>query len=901
MRGPPHVTPPHAARPPGNPEIPGFSGPGAYCVSKFLWENRGHAAQKEARDPARSRALVRTRWPPRSLHRGSQTPETTSGADSHGTQSAARAQSTSVDASPEAPPSIPARPSKPPPPRIELIPDDLKSGDQCVVWKYILVGGRWTKIPYQPARPREKAKADVPSTWSSFDVAWSVYLQGGFDGIGFEFSEDDPYFGVDLDRCLRDGQLKPWAIPLAELVSLSYHEISPSGEGLKFIARGQLPERTGTRRAGMGPDGDGALKVYDHGRFFTITGDVYGEPRPIIDLPEAAVTLYREAKDRGKARANGKSEAGPQSVPTVPTVGSVIGLALVDVPPVTAADLRRLDQARASRDGEAFALLYDEGRWFDGETDLNVLDIRLMNKLVYWFDADAEAMERVFWHSKLGERLKWRERQDYRTLTVRDAIDHEQGTRNGTTYRPPVAEPAPDGQATVPPIAPPPTIPATAKDLRKWFSNSRQAKGDDEKSVRKALTMPQLLGDLEAVGEGWPKRVQDRLFIGGRDFKPVYLETPTILFGWLDGKASVHWSEGVMMITQARFFEHLRQFAPTVEVFDAIETLPHHPPMPGTYYLHRRFEVRRSTRYLDEFIGFFTPATEVDRSLLRAAILTPFWGGPPGQRPAFRLRGPDDDPPELAGRGTGKTTQVEVLADLAGGLVDLEEGEDINALKTRLLSKEGDKRVLRIDNLKTLKLSWAALEKFISSKVISGKRLYHGEGQRPNTITVFITINAGTFSKDMAQRIVEIQLSRPVYTDNWLSDVNKFLDEHRWDLIGEIIGTLDHQPVGVVARSRWPMWRSKSSPSAAASRRARTRSPAASRPWTTTTPTPTSSRSSTRPRSCCGRRTPTRSGSRSRPASTPNGSRSMRRSRSPRTRRPSPWASSRSSGSGITG
>ncbi|MBV8194336.1 MAG: hypothetical protein JOY80_02280, partial [Candidatus Dormibacteraeota bacterium] len=150
---------------------------------------------------------------------------------------------------------------------------------------------------------------------------------------------------------------------------------------------------------------------------------------------------------------------------------------------------------------------------------------------------------------------------------------------------------------------------------------------------------------------------------------------------------------------------------------------------------------------------------------------------------------------------------VELIADLAGGLIDLEEGEDITGLKTRLLSsEEGRKRVVRIDNLKTLKLSWAALEKFISSKVISGHALYRGECQRPNTVTVFLTLNRGTFSKDMAQRVIEIRLRRPAYSAHWLDRVRGFLDRHRWDLIGEVLGALADEPARIETRSRWPAW-----------------------------------------------------------------------------------------------
>jgi hypothetical protein len=150
---------------------------------------------------------------------------------------------------------------------------------------------------------------------------------------------------------------------------------------------------------------------------------------------------------------------------------------------------------------------------------------------------------------------------------------------------------------------------------------------------------------------------------------------------------------------------------------------------------------------------------------------------------------------------------VEVISRLAGGLVDLEENEDINQLKTRLLSsEEGRKRVIRIDNLKRMGLSWSALEKFITSSLISGKALYEGEGQRPNTLTVFITMNCGTFGKDMALRVIPIRLARPQYSAGWLGDVSSFIETHRWPLIAEILGVLSAPGAMINATSRWGPW-----------------------------------------------------------------------------------------------
>lgn len=182
---------------------------------------------------------------------------------------------------------LPPRPPCPPRPRVESIPAELRALPQWVLWRYIFRDGKWTKLPFQPGNPARAAKANIPSSWGSIELALRVLdtpcdpAEIAFDGIGFEFSKDDPYFGVDVDNCLKDGEVLSWAQPILEMLEGTYGEISPSGNGVKFIAKGKLPGESGTRRSGLGPDGKGALEVYDHGRFFTITGNVFGDDREV--------------------------------------------------------------------------------------------------------------------------------------------------------------------------------------------------------------------------------------------------------------------------------------------------------------------------------------------------------------------------------------------------------------------------------------------------------------------------------------------------------------------------------------------------------------------------------------------------------------------------------------------
>jgi hypothetical protein len=178
-----------------------------------------------------------------------------------------------------------------PPPRIANIPGELIERRQWVTWKREIRDGRVTKVLYQARNPKYCAKTNDPSTWATFDEAWDCYQRGGFDGVGYVFAPDDPFVGVDVDKCLKDGKLLDWAIPFVEQFKSTYGEISPSDTGIKFFARGKLPG-DGKKRVKLGPDETGAIEAYDQRRYFTVTGNQWGEVQDIADLNGALTSLY---------------------------------------------------------------------------------------------------------------------------------------------------------------------------------------------------------------------------------------------------------------------------------------------------------------------------------------------------------------------------------------------------------------------------------------------------------------------------------------------------------------------------------------------------------------------------------------------------------------------------------
>jgi len=152
---------------------------------------------------------------------------------------------------------------------VENIPEELKYLAQWVVWRSETRNDKATKIPYQlDGKP---ASVTDPEHWATFaEIYWAEPV--GFSGVGFVFTKDDPYVGIDLDNC-RDpgtGEITDWGLDIIGSFQ-SYTEVSPSMCGVKIWAKGELPiNESGKRKKWK----SGAVEMYQHSRFFTVTGMV---------------------------------------------------------------------------------------------------------------------------------------------------------------------------------------------------------------------------------------------------------------------------------------------------------------------------------------------------------------------------------------------------------------------------------------------------------------------------------------------------------------------------------------------------------------------------------------------------------------------------------------------------
>lgn len=315
------------------------------------------------------------------------------------------------------------------------------------------------------------------------------------------------------------------------------------------------------------------------------------------------------------------------------------------------------------------------------------------------------------------------------------------------------------------------------------------------------LTFEQQRLLLIDMSGGWPKVVAGELVVPDGD-RPVPLTSHTGLFSWIGERYPVKWAGGEP--AKKEFYESLRQFG---DRYEYATPYPHYPPLPGVLYL-REPPAPAATGWLDKLVGRFCPATAVDRELLKAAFVTPAVGLPPGKRPAFVVTsGVDCRPDPQRGRGTGKTSFVQAVGDLYGGTFPLRSAGDPDHVLSDLLSPRAfELRVVELDNLKSHRLSSEFLEALVTRQTIGGHLLYRGHATRPNHLTLFVTVNGPSFSKDLAQRSVVIRLARPVYRAGWAAETERLIRDHRDAIFADIGAFMAPKSRVPGEQFRWEDW-----------------------------------------------------------------------------------------------
>lgn len=108
----------------------------------------------------------------------------------------------------------------------------------------------------------------------------------------FFFQRSAGLFGVDLDGCLIDGVLLPWAQEIIDKFA-TYAEISPSGTGVKLYCKGDCDRKKAKKLGGEVGGKKSGVELHGYG-YFCVTGKPFGEFREVTDCQTALAWLFEK-------------------------------------------------------------------------------------------------------------------------------------------------------------------------------------------------------------------------------------------------------------------------------------------------------------------------------------------------------------------------------------------------------------------------------------------------------------------------------------------------------------------------------------------------------------------------------------------------------------------------------
>ncbi|PKR82587.1 phage/plasmid primase, P4 family [Heyndrickxia camelliae] len=247
------------------------------------------------------------------------------------------------------------------------IPAELKALPQWILWRSEKRNNKPTKVPYQVNG--EMAQANNRRTWSTFATAVKFYLEGDYDGIGFVFSRQDNYIGIDIDKCVVDEKPNAFATEIIDTLD-SYTEFSPSGKGIHIIIKGNLPQSvlgTGRKNTKHG------LEIYSYGRYFSFTGNRENS-NDVYDRTDELAEVFEKYFDDSDIQGR-------------------VNLAEFEKDEIKISNEALWERMFRSKNGDEIRSLYN-GNLINN--DHSASDLALCNHLAFWTGKSATRMDAMF-------------------------------------------------------------------------------------------------------------------------------------------------------------------------------------------------------------------------------------------------------------------------------------------------------------------------------------------------------------------------------------------------------------------------------------------------------------------------------------------------------------------------
>ena len=300
---------------------------------------------------------------------------------------------------------------------MQQLPDalaPLAAYNQFVLWIIAERHGKQVKLPVN-YKTAEVSDAHDPNCWGDVQtIINTAKLYGPGYGVGFVFTENDPFYFCDIDKCLEpdNATWSPVAQDLMARLPGAAVEVSQSGRGLHIIGTGITSEHS-CKNIDLG------LELYTEGRFVALTGtNIIGNAATnnaatggaLVDLyfPPKITARGDEWKSEPLTEWNGPTDNDQliEKMLAATSASAAFG---------SRASFKELWEGNTDALGDYFP--DPEGvRLFDGSS----ADAALAQHLAFWTGCNHQRMLDIMWRSGLI-RDKW-SRPDYLIRTITRAV-----------------------------------------------------------------------------------------------------------------------------------------------------------------------------------------------------------------------------------------------------------------------------------------------------------------------------------------------------------------------------------------------------------------------------------------------------------------------------------------------
>lgn len=307
---------------------------------------------------------------------------------------------------------------------MQQLPEALKplaDYRQFILYKLVPRDDKLDKLPVDHRTLQVFVKDDG---WQEDQAAWTdattalnlLAMCGDNYGLGFFFTKNDPFYFLDIDKCLQaDGSWSPTAMALLGMLNGAAVEVSASGTGLHVFGTGQCPQHSCRNR-------DLGLELYTERRFVALTGiNTVGSAsfNNAINLP----TLVNNYFPASTAIIN------PIAWTTEPVgewSGSKDDNKLLEKMLASKSDKAKMGYAACfadlwTRDIPVLSDMFAPDASDTGEYDESTADAALAQHLAFWTGNNCERMLTLMNKSALV-RDKWVKHKDYLRNTIIKAV-----------------------------------------------------------------------------------------------------------------------------------------------------------------------------------------------------------------------------------------------------------------------------------------------------------------------------------------------------------------------------------------------------------------------------------------------------------------------------------------------